>query len=606
MSWKNPIRPKEVDNSFFEPETKTVDESFFDNSEKKSSDLSVGQGGQLEDSAPSISQSQLGNNPFDIKGSLTSNKLDNKPLPQTLDEAHTQDVDISKAVVGNVWNRILHGFSSIPAAAGDLTAQLILKVMPPEPGMTKEESLKKFRQDFTPAVRTGNEDLIGANVTDKQKENFNKNFWTSALGGLAETAPAMLYPKGSGFLLQAYDNGLQAIDNAPKGKDLPESTKTIFGLGVGAAQAVIMKLGLDKIFGKQTSRAATNLAINTFNNLVKTAKEPITAELFEAALSTAAKSLKSTVINTGTKVATSAATGFLMGSAIEGSNQLAEAITSKAEGEDVFEPTTWGQKVKNIIHAGASTAVGGAILGGATSAFSKTRNYIAEKVADAKAPEDITNLKNELIFKAKDLAPEEAQQLGQTIDDYVRVNAKVPEDVPNRKEVVDKILEREDIEKTADQKTQELQTVDDAFKPEMQKEVDLLNSKAQDINEEIVNPKPENIIQPNEINQEANIENKQPIEQAEAAQPNIEGVSETAQPAETVKPKIEPPSDAELTSMMKPLRGKVKSQTVDVNVIDPTTNEVVPKKMKAKEAHLETVKQIKLLDLITDCLTKTA
>lgn len=443
--------------------------------------------------------------------------------PASLAEAHTHDQDTSKNISGNLWNRFLTGVGEMTAGVSDLVFQGLLKVLPNDhPGVTNEEALKKFREEGTPTIRTATKELAGAKVTPQQEKNFNDNFWTSALGGVAQTIPAMVGTKGTGFLFQAYDGGLQSINNSEKGKDLPESTKTIFGVGVGAAQAVIFKLGLDKIFGKQTSRVATNLAIKTFNNLVKTSKEPITAELFETALSAAAKGLKNKVLDAGGKLAHSAVTGALMGSAIEGSNILAEEITNKAQGTDIFEPTSWGEKFGRVIEAGASMAVGGAVLGAAALPFQKTRNYIAEKVAEAKTPDDIIKLKEELLNTAesKNLSPEEIEHLSSTIDDYVRVNQKVPEDVQNRKEVVEKIIEKEGVQQAIADKTQELQTLDDAFKPEVQKEIEVLNNKVEEINKDIINPKTENDAstqsqeQQQRSNEQSNIPEYARIEQA--------------------------------------------------------------------------------------------
>lgn len=465
------------------------DMGFDDHIQKDAFEKKSGGESGLEKSVPTTSPlSEDRPNPFDIK-SILPKKMDNVEYtpPTSLEEAHAQDTDKSKAIIGNLRNQVALGQGSVNAGVGDLMFQFIQKIMPDDPySKGAEQDLKNFRAEGEPIIRTALKETLGdKTVTAQQEKNFNDNFWTSALGGLAHTLPAMVGTKGSSFFLQAYDGGVQAINDTEVGKDLPESTKSIFGLGVGTAQAVIFKLGLDKIFGKQTTKAATNLALNTFSNLVKSSSKPITAEAFESALSVAAKSLKSRVLNSAAKVGTSAATGFAIGSAVEGSNELAKSITNKVEGEDVFEPTTWGEKFKNIVHAGASTAVGGAILGASTLPFSKTRNYISEKVADAKSATDITNLKNELIFKAKDLSPEEAQHLGQTIDDYVRVNSRVPDDVPNRKEVVDKIIEREEVDNAAQQKAQELQNVDEAFKPDIQKEIEVLNSKSQEINNEI-------------------------------------------------------------------------------------------------------------------------
>lgn len=419
--------------------------------------------------------------------------------PQSLHEATEQDKSTSKYMVGNLYNSLLHGYSSITTGMSDLMGQLIIKMMPPEPGMTKEESLKKFRNEFLPAVRTGNEDLIGANVTPKEKENFNNNFWTSALGSITESVPGILSPSGSGLLAQAYDGGLQAINSTKEGQALPESTKSIFAGGLGAAQAVIFKLGLDKIFGKQTTKMASNLAIKTFSKLIANAEAPITAEAFETALNLAAKDLKSQVIKAGGKLASSAATGAVMGGAIEGTNLLAQEIMNKSSDKDIFEPTSWGEKVGQIAHAAASNAVGGGLLGMASLPFSKTRNYIAEKVADAKSQDDIIKLKQELIDKSPEMSPEETQQLNGLVDQYVKVNSKIPDSVSNRKEAAEKIIEREDIQNEISKKQDEVQNVDEAFKPAIHDEINALNGRADEINQEIVNGEPENISKPIEL-----------------------------------------------------------------------------------------------------------
>lgn len=543
MSWKNPIKPKSDVPSFNDVmEDKSSVPSFSEVMDEKKNGGESG----LEPSAPTTSQSSedySGKRPsaYALKPNISPN-LTGTPVPTTLDEANQQDTDKSKAVGSNLWNRFLTGIGEMSSGAGDLIFQGIQKIMPPDPySKGAEQDLKNFRQEGEPTIRTATKELAGAKVTPQQEKNFNDNFWTNALGGLAQTVPAMMGTKGSGFFLQAYDNGLQAIDNAPAGKDLPESTKTIFGLGVGAAQAVILKTGLDKIFGKQSTKVATNLAIQTFSNLLKTSETPITAELFESALATAAKSLKSKVLDAGVKVGTSAATGFLIGSAIEGSNELAKAITNdNVDGKDVFEPTTWGQKLSNVLNAGASTAVGGALLGAASLPFSKTRNYIAEKVADAKSTGDIIRLKDELALSKEGgkLSDDEVRHLDSMVDDYVRVNAKIPDDVPNRKEVADKILEREDVDKTISDKSQQLSTVDEAFKPDISKEISVLNDRSQEINNEITNPTIE-------TKNAEEIKNEIPIPTEETSVTN-EGTNKVEQPTEDFIKK----SDAEIEKRM--------------------------------------------------------
>ncbi len=412
-----------------------------------------------------------------------------EPKPTNLNEATEQDKTEHGNRFGYIMNNLVDGVSSIVAGANDELMQGLINVLPQSVvGGDKNEAIKQWRAKVTPQVREAIDKSLGDPISQNKKDKYDNEFLTSAIGGLMHTVPAILSPKGTkaaAFFTQAYDNGIQTINSTENGRALPENAKTIFGAGVGSAQAVILSLGLDKILGKGVNKIAVGLANKTFSKLLQNSTAPITADIFDAALKMEAKSLKSQLINAGTKAAQSVAIGAAIGGGLEVTDLIAKEIANKAGAENIFEPTSWGEKASLIGHSIASGAVGGGLLGALTLPFSKSRNYISEKVSEAKSAEDIQALKEELVAKSPEMTPEETQHLNGLIDDYVRVNSKIPDDIPNRKETADKIIEREDIQKTIAEKQQEISNVDEAFQPEMSKEIDLLKGKVDEINNDI-------------------------------------------------------------------------------------------------------------------------
>jgi len=437
-------------------------------------------------------------NMFHVEQSPTNSPQDNshfqasgnpvKPAgtfaPQSLDEAHAED----KNWAGNLWNRVVSGTSGLVSGATDKAMSFTFGLLPESVlGTTSDNAVKQFRESVTPTVKGQFEKAVGANVTPQEKKNFDEGFWSGAIGGLVESAPAILAPKGAraaALFYQAYDGALRSINSTDAGAKLPESTKTNFAIITGGAQAAFEKIGLDKIIGKQSTKVATKLAAKTVAELVEKSKVPITAAMVDQAILAGAKGLKEKVVKAGGKIGTGALVEFTTGSLQEASTILAETLTNKATGKEVFADASFAENAKRIVVSGAAESVGGAGLSIAAMPFSKTRNYIAEQVAAAKSPEDILRLKLE-IGDNVNLTQEQANIISETIDNYVRVNSKIPEGTANRKEVAEKIIEREEIETELAKKESELQNTDAAFQAETKKDIELLNNRAQEINGEI-------------------------------------------------------------------------------------------------------------------------
>lgn len=403
----------------------------------------------------------------------------------TLKEAQVTDMNL----LGNLWNSFTTGIGRLGATGVDVAAQVLNKILPSEEGITDEQRLKKLRENVVEPTRTATTELVGANVTPKQKERFEKNMVASTAGSLVEMIPAM-GGKGLGLLLQAYDHGMESINSTKEGRALPENVKTVFSGTVGAVVGAMDRLSLTKIFGKQSNKIAANVAIKVLTKLVKETDKPITAEITKLAIMAELKSLKKVALNSGKKLTKAVATESVTEGAQELATIVGEKILNKTQGQEIFHNDSWKENLDRVAQAAMQGAVGGGLLGTVALPFNKSRDYISEKVSNATSQQDIDDLKNQLMGLSRDenLSDVERQHLSETIDNYIRVNQAVPLLTPNRKEVVDKIVEREEVQTEIDNKKAELETVDVAFKKDVEQEIELLEKKAEEINKELSEP----------------------------------------------------------------------------------------------------------------------
>ena len=422
------------------------------------------------------------------------NKYKKQYFPETFEEGATADSKDAGNRTGFIFNGLLSGIGKYSAGAADLTMQLLTNILPDEavggtgtPEENREAALRQFREEAIPTIRTATEELYGAKISDSKREQFEKEFFTSAFRGVTESIPMMMGFKGSGLLLGGYDAGMQTINSTKSGQGLSEGTKTIFAASVGTASALLEKLGIDKIFGKQSKKVATNLAIKTMAELVEKSSVPITTEIFEKALMANVSSLKNKLIKSGGKIAEAGVVEFATGSAQEAANILGEEILNKVEKKQVFDPLDWGQTFSRIAYAGAQEAVGGGVFGAISIPFSKTRNYISEKVNNAKTPEDINKLKDEIIQfgQKQNISEDQLNAALSLVDQYSAVYSKIPADVKNRTKVAEQILERDELNEKAATTLQEAQDLDPAFQEQKVEEAKILTNKANEIQNKI-------------------------------------------------------------------------------------------------------------------------
>ena len=418
-------------------------------------------------------------------------------------EAHHETLGDKAMSFGKyIYNQTLDGFAEKSSAMADLTMQLLAKVMPGTP-QENDAALKQWREEASPLIRSSLKEKVGANISKEKEDEYNKGFVTSAIGGLGKMAAAMTDPKGIGFVLQAYDNGIQSVNDSKVGKDLPETAKTAYGVGNGVVMGLLMKLQLDKIFGKQSTKVASKITADIFNDLLKNTEGAITKDAFELAANKATISIKDKIVQGGGDLAKAGLTGYIFGTATDLTDVASRAILNKATGKKVFDKTSfslpqdiskvldkdsWGEGWGQMLHAGASMALGGVVLHGVFIPFKNTDNYIKKTVSESTNPQDIQNLKTEIVSQVNGgkVSPEDAKRVIDTIDEYASISSKTPSDIPNRIDVIDKIKQRDDLKQAAAQKAGETQGLDEVFHEPIIQEAAALNNAAENINNKII------------------------------------------------------------------------------------------------------------------------
>jgi hypothetical protein len=395
-------------------------------------------------------------------------------------------LETSKDYLKYAWNKTLETVGRMGAGGGELFIDALS--MGDDPNIPKEEMLKTYRNVVAKNIRQAPKKYAGASLSEEKTKEFDDNFVASTVAGLPGIMVQAAVPFGGGFIADAIDTGIETINNTEEGRKLPESQKTIFGLGAGIAMGGLTALGIDKILGKQTSKVANNLAVKTFADLMaKNEGQAITKEMFEEAIKQNSKSLYNKLISTGGKLAESSLVGGLFSAGTEATNEISKQITNKLTEKQIFDPFSWGKFNANTIRSFGHGAATGFALGAITVPFNQAENGIKNEVLKAKTPQDIEALKTQVVEQVSQgsLDPIHAESIVNIIDSYNAANGKVPADMPDREQKVELVKQKDDLKQAATNKLNETKTVDDAFHPQIQQEATALLNRANELNQEI-------------------------------------------------------------------------------------------------------------------------
>ena len=393
-------------------------------------------------------------------------------------------------IYGNLWNKAIGGVGKIVTGASDIVTQMAMGHFGVDE-TTRNVVLKEYRDNVFPTISRTIKDNLGANVSLEKENKYNEGFVTGALGGLAETVPAMLTGPAMlpSLFLQGYQSQLESINSTDEGKKLPESTKTIFAVGTGIASALLEKVGLDKIFGNTSSKITKSLSIKALNELVEKEGKEITSEMFEKALKKQLSSLKDIVIEKGGKIGSAAVIEGITGGLQEMTTITGEKITNLSTDKQVFNYESFGDLAGRVVKSAGQEAIGGIVIGSVVSNSNKIDNHISNEISKAKSIEDINKIKSDLAIEVNNgsISDADAVKINGLIDEYSNIYSTIPEFSENRNKIASKIKERTGIVNDIKSKVETLKKVDEAFQPQMMAEIEALKGRAVEINEEINN-----------------------------------------------------------------------------------------------------------------------
>lgn len=394
--------------------------------------------------------------------------------------------------IGYVYNKILSGIGKAITAPADFIFQVLTSSETLRGGGTKDEVLKEYRNNVLPLVGKTIKSNLGANVALEKENKYNEQFISGTIGGLAETLPAILTPapaRAAVLFSQGFESQLESINNTEVGKNLPESTKTLFSTGTGMAGMFLENAGLGKIFGNTSSKVRQSLAIKTLNELVEKESKEITSEMFEKALKTKIVSLKDKIIENGGKIVSGGIIEGITGGLQEITNITAEKITNLSTGRQVFNYESFGESAGRVLKATGQELVGGIAISSVVSNINKIDNHISDQVSKAKSIEDINKIKSDLILEINNgsISDVDAAKINGLIDEYSNIYSTIPEFSENRKKIASKIKERTGIISDIESKVETLKRTDEAFQPQMLSEIEALKGRTIEINEEINN-----------------------------------------------------------------------------------------------------------------------
>jgi hypothetical protein len=443
--------------------------------------------------------------------------------PKTLTEAVSND----DSYIGALWNQIPGAVSDFVGGLSKIAGkgaaqmygkpiQLLFDVVNKSGGQNIVNPIDQFATDENiEKVGKVGEKAVKKLRTSASSEEYEKSIQegfdvTNGIGfedvkaipvmltRLAADAGLSIPTGGLSFVAQGYNQGLNEYDEAVK--DIPEESRSNkaregFAVLYGTVNGLADKLGLDLITkSKPVSETVKKFILKeAVQELAKKEAKDLTSEAIEKTISSIAQKTFNKVKSVGVKTVIGAGGESVTESIQGGLSDGLKVLTNKLSDSNIFDVDEIKKNFwKSRINDAAGGFVLGGALGGAMNSLRSTDSYISERVAESTTPEQIQQLKEELVNSVDDqgnplLDEERIAILNQAIDKYSEANQKLPAGLSTQKraQVLQLMSERDSIKELIGSASQELNNIDEAVRPESEKDLIILQNKEQQKNDEI-------------------------------------------------------------------------------------------------------------------------
>lgn len=419
----------------------------------------------------------------------------------------------------NVGNRAGYMYNKFMSGVGTLANGLIEvglqagAMNSPLNTAVNDGTIQYYKKEIAPRVRDSFRNMFGTSADLGSQAQYDSETITSAIGGLFQSAPAMMTGH-AGLVLQSIDGASQSIEQAdPEGK-LSNTDKMIYAMGVGLAVGSLENWGLQKIASGNTTILSNMIFSKALNEAQIKAGGKVGGDMLMKYIEANTKGVAQAFAKAGARGVES----FLSESLTGGSQEIAtigsEDIFNRLSGGNVFDTekeSSWDGFIKRVAYAGLQEGIGGKVMGFVGSLAGSALNSITRKKLDEEntkidalndqldnpnlspsATELLTRTKIQTQEKAKALAEEENLVQQALSPEQLRRSAELVEDLKDAEEALKDPSLTEDMRKMVEDQLKaitaeldEVSTPDPVALKQIQ-EVDTLIKKFQDENPDIV------------------------------------------------------------------------------------------------------------------------
>lgn len=393
-----------------------------------------------------------------------------------------------------LYNELLNGVGSMAAGLGDLIVQSenlgsaynpAVDIAPKtiEEVEAQQNAVKNYREKVAPSVRDFFTKTVGADVDEGVAAKYRDNTYIGALGGLAQSAPAIALTAVSGgagtaaMFLQSYDNALESINSTEEGQNLDDATKSFYAGSVGLVVSALEKYGLDKIFKSETGVIGDMLAKRAIKQATERTGGKVTGDMLTSFLDKEVLNLSSKYLKGGAKALDGALTEYATEGAQEGATAGSELLTNALTGKPVFDTSkidNWEGFLKRVHKAGVMGAIGGGVLGGLAGIAKLNKADVDQKQQALNEVDQALSNEN--------ISPTSQQALVET---KIRIQDEIEEDNKKINEAFEKLddTQKERVMDITDRKVKIAETIADPSVPDTVKEV--LNQENETLDKEL-------------------------------------------------------------------------------------------------------------------------
>jgi hypothetical protein len=294
---------------------------------------------------------------------------------------------------------------------------------------------------------------------------------------------------GASFFPQAINDAQKDLEESGNADKLSPTQKIGYLFIQGSTQMVLEKIGLGKVLGKTglTKKVGQKLTGEVVDEFVKKGVKATAKDIENEVVKKATK-LVTKIKNVGAKAATSFAVEGGTESLQQAGSDAVKTITNKIADNEIFNQEDINNNFwKNILNSGVAGGVIGGGLGVGIGALNNTNKAIRNQIAAVQSPEDLANLQKQISQQVEmgNITPQEAAAANIKAEEYAEIASKIPAQVSSedKYKIIGGIEQRNQLKDAIQKSMDEMNNVDESFKPQKQDEIDLLQAKLNQVND---------------------------------------------------------------------------------------------------------------------------